>query len=254
MDESKSGDHAFSQATRIEYWRRSSSVDDEQRLSLGDELVRNCAEPLHTFCCRVQHMFCKLRLTFTCLPLLGQARAAKKTSEKQRKKSSKIVTDCFYADCLSLRSLPVSAFLQDAPGTWVLPITSINESRLLKEMGLPDSERFLIEGLQLSASVAPSDAGFTAEQRSNRAIVRMAADPPQSVGVLQRLTAKALLRPFPNGMRFSGKNMSPLPGCACARVWIRAQMLVFFSGRCSRAPELRDCCSAAGSWARRQSR
>jgi len=35
------------------------------------------------------------------------------------------------------------------------------------------------------------------------------------VGTLQSLTIKRLLRPFPLGLRFSGNNMSPLPGWLC---------------------------------------
>jgi len=45
----------------------------------------------------------------------------------------------------------------------------------------------------------------------NGAIVKLAADPPKEVGRVQTLTSKKLLRPFPLGLRFSGKNMSPLP-------------------------------------------
>eukprot|EP00966_Prymnesium_polylepis_P314700 7271743-Prymnesium_polylepis.1 len=46
---------------------------------------------------------------------------------------------------------------------------------------------------------------------STAAIVRLARHPPSKVGQLQRKTSKWMLRPFPLGLRFSGKNMSPLP-------------------------------------------
>eukprot|EP00966_Prymnesium_polylepis_P111486 2578862-Prymnesium_polylepis.1 len=45
----------------------------------------------------------------------------------------------------------------------------------------------------------------------SRAIVQLAANPPPEVGRMQRRTAESLLRPFPLGLRFSGKNMSPQP-------------------------------------------
>jgi len=49
------------------------------------------------------------------------------------------------------------------------------------------------------------------EEVSSRAIVRLAADPPVATGFVQRRTSGWLLRPYPLGLRFSGKNMSPLP-------------------------------------------
>eukprot|EP00966_Prymnesium_polylepis_P051165 1184328-Prymnesium_polylepis.1 len=46
---------------------------------------------------------------------------------------------------------------------------------------------------------------------STRAIVRLAADPPPGVGAIQHRTAHRLLRTYPAGLRFSGKNPTPLP-------------------------------------------
>jgi len=57
----------------------------------------------------------------------------------------------------------------------------------------------------------PSGLELTEEQQTMRALVRLAANPPLRVGKMQRRTAKALLRPYPLGLRFSGKNMSPIP-------------------------------------------
>ena len=65
---------------------------------------------------------------------------------------------------------------------------------MLKALGLSDFEIEQIEGLG-SVSIR-GGYGLTEEQLSSRAIVRLAADPPQDVGVVQRRTAQWLLRPF----------------------------------------------------------
>jgi len=124
---------------------------------------------------------------------------------------SKYLTDELYVTYLSLRSLPVAAFLGDEPPAWVMPITSMREDKLLKELGLPRDERNQIEGL---SSVGRLHGGLelTEEQLSSRAIARLATNPPHGVGNVQRRTANWMLRLFPLGARFSGSNMSPLPG------------------------------------------
>jgi len=134
---------------------------------------------------------------------------ARARNKLYREKSSKNTTDDFYASQLCVRSLPVAAFLKDAPPKWPLPITSINEDRLLRELGLTHTQRNDIEGLS-SVSVR-GGRGLTEAQLSSRAIARLAADPPSQVGRMQQRTARWLVRPFPLGLRFSGKNMSPLP-------------------------------------------
>jgi len=105
---------------------------------------------------------------------------------------------------------------RDAPeGGGALQMSSINEDFLLAQLGLPRTERNLIEGLQtrrISSAGANSGFGLTEEQISSRAVARLTADPSPKVGQLQRCTAKRLVRPYPLGLRFSGKNMSPLPG------------------------------------------
>eukprot|EP00966_Prymnesium_polylepis_P125114 2893326-Prymnesium_polylepis.4 len=53
--------------------------------------------------------------------------------------------------------------------------------------------------------------GTSEQQLCNRAIVRLAVNPPPQVGKLQQCTLKRLLRPHPQDARMSGKNMSPLP-------------------------------------------
>mmetsp|Transcript_74504 Transcript_74504/g.205372 ORF Transcript_74504/g.205372 Transcript_74504/m.205372 type:complete len:583 (+) Transcript_74504:981-2729(+) len=153
----------------------------------------------------------------------GGARTARKNSSKQsQRRSSELAEESFkadeesfkasglYVEILALRSLPISDFLGDAPPKWPLAITSINEDRLLRELGLQDEERNQIEGL--SSTRVRGGISLTEEQMSSRAIARLAADPPQQVGSFQRRTRAWLLRPYPLGLRFSGKNMSPLPG------------------------------------------
>jgi len=120
-------------------------------------------------------------------------------------------TDDYYASWLTLQSMPVQAFLiGERPTTSRWPITSINEDRLLVALGLRRADRDQIEGL---ASVSVRDKyGLTVDQLSSRAIAVFAAMSPQEVGAMQRRTSGWLLRPYPLGLRFSGKNMSPLPG------------------------------------------
>jgi len=113
-------------------------------------------------------------------------------------------TDELYSRYLSLRSHTVALFLGDVTPGSPLPITSMGEDRLLTELGLSLSERNQIEGLSAVSEVMEA-------QMAQRAIARLAANPPQVVGDMQRRTSKWLLRTFPLGLRFSGKNMSPIP-------------------------------------------
>ena len=120
--------------------------------------------------------------------------------------------DELYSRILCLRSMPVSSFMSSGRPIWVLPITSINEDRLLSELGLPRAERDQIEGLENTKKVTRRGSTLSiAEELSSRAIIRLAANPPPEVGRMQRRTAERLLRPYPLGLRFSGNNMSPLP-------------------------------------------
>eukprot|EP00966_Prymnesium_polylepis_P109886 2542685-Prymnesium_polylepis.1 len=93
------------------------------------------------------------------------------------------------------------------PPPWPLCVTSVNEDRFLKIIGMGDVERSQIEGLQSSQGVP----GMTEEKLSSRAILLLASNPPPGVGRMQNLTSKSLLRPYPLGLRTSGKNMNPLP-------------------------------------------
>ena len=145
-----------------------------------------------------------------------QTRARRKLEKFQRSsRNVKGANDPLYSAVLSLRSLPISDFCSHNPPAWALPITSMNEDRLLEELGLPPAERNQIEGLQVgNADPRPgggTSVGPSVEQLSSRAVARLAANPPPEVGRMQRRTAEWLLRPFPLGLRFSGKNMSPLP-------------------------------------------
>jgi hypothetical protein len=117
--------------------------------------------------------------------------------------------ETFYTECIAVRSLPVPSFLANERGKRHLPITSMKEDRLLREMGVTSAERHQIEGL--STISTRNGVALTEAQLALRAIVRLAARPPVEVGRLQRRTARWHLRPFPHGCRFSGQNMSPLP-------------------------------------------
>jgi len=138
------------------------------------------------------------------------------------------VTDEYYVARLALRTLPVPIFLSDAPPKWILPITSINEDRLLTELGLPHAERDQIEGLQSHQAAATTGEHeglhLTVEQLSSCAIARLAANPPEEVGRMQRRTSGWLLRPFPLGLRFSGHNMSPLPAWLAGAQYVALNM------------------------------
>jgi len=150
-----------------------------------------------------------------------EARARRKVERRRVASSSAGMTDTFYTGYLGLRSLPVTNFLADDPPRWALPITSMNEDRLLKVLGLSSAARSQIEGLHTqdqkkSATLrdlpANDSVGRTLEKKSSQAVVQLASNPPQAVGKLQRKTSSWLLRPYPIGLRFSGSNMSPLPG------------------------------------------
>lgn len=109
---------------------------------------------------------------------------------------------------LSLRSQPIAAFValtgdENASAFDTLSISSINEDRLLQILGLRRAERDEIEGLASTV---------LGQQQVTRALARLAANPPGEVGVMQRRCLLWLLRPVPHGLRFSGANMSPLPG------------------------------------------
>ena len=108
-------------------------------------------------------------------------------------KASKIKTDEFYSSFLVLRAEPIACFLGNAAPKWALPITSCNEDRFLKLLGLPADQRNRIEGL-IGRSAAEDE-----ERQISHEIVRLAANPPPSVGQLQRRTARWLIRPYPLG-------------------------------------------------------
>ena len=130
------------------------------------------------------------------VPLCPQVKAYRKT---RRGRAAMSMTDESYAQCLSIRSIPFARSARDAPeGGGAMQMSSINEDFLLAQLGLPRTERDLIEGLQtrriLSAG-ANSGFGLTEEQISSRAVARLTADPSPKVGQLQRRTAKRLVRP-----------------------------------------------------------
>eukprot|EP00966_Prymnesium_polylepis_P015278 353485-Prymnesium_polylepis.1 len=67
--------------------------------------------------------------------------------------------------------------MSDLPREWPLPITSINEDKLLVALGLQRSERNQIEGL--SSIKVRGGLTITEAQLSSQAVVRLAADPPK---------------------------------------------------------------------------
>eukprot|EP00966_Prymnesium_polylepis_P309381 7149015-Prymnesium_polylepis.1 len=134
-----------------------------------------------------------------------------RTKLDKKLKADKNKTDKFYSFYLCLRSEPVATFLGEGKPKSELPITSINEDRLLKELGISVSERNLIEGLSSRSRKFSSGIGVTDEQQTFRAVARLAANPTPEVRAMQRRTTNFLLRPYPLGLRFSGRNMSPAP-------------------------------------------
>jgi len=132
---------------------------------------------------------------------------AQQTME-QKHRLSKRATHPIYEGVLTVRASPLPTFLGAARPKWPITITSLSEDKLLASLGVPKAERKQIESLVQSASVHD-------DPLKSRALIRLAADPPLEAGRMQRRTAAWLLRPFPLGTRFSGKNMSPLPGWLC---------------------------------------
>eukprot|EP00966_Prymnesium_polylepis_P304238 7029040-Prymnesium_polylepis.1 len=61
----------------------------------------------------------------------------------------------------------------DAP-QWALPISSVNEDRMLTALGLSRTDRVQIEGL--SSIKVRGGLGLTEEQLSSRAVVRLALE------------------------------------------------------------------------------
>lgn len=162
-----------------------------------------------------------LSRSFTTDLVFGDETAEKAASAMRRLQNTrgtnrKLQIAELYASVLSMRSTPVVKFLKyqyDAPPS-ILTISSIEEDKLLKVLGVSASERDLIEGLHSRQRTSVTDAvlGSTAAQVSRWALVRLASDPPAKVGHMQRRTTLALLRPYPMGIRFSGANMNPLAG------------------------------------------
>lgn len=142
---------------------------------------------------------------------VDEAALASASLARRYSRSKKAMTDPAYSACLCLRGEPLPVFLGESKPRWPLPITSINEDRLLQELGMKVSERKQLEGLHSERSSVDlhHELGLTLEQLSSRAVVRLAANPPLQVGHMQRLTAKHSLRPYPLGLRFSGANMRP---------------------------------------------
>ncbi|KAL1496398.1 hypothetical protein AB1Y20_016353 [Prymnesium parvum] len=148
--------------------------------------------------------------------------ARRKLEKKRGKKRAKHATDPHFATHLCLRTVPVSDFLVAEDNGWVLPITSVNEDVLLKELGLSQLDRHQMEGLTFRSADVPSS--LTEAQLSTLASVRLARDPPPEVGTMQRRTAGWLVRLYPLGLRFSGNNMNPLPAWLAGSQYVALNM------------------------------
>jgi len=153
---------------------------------------------------------CSMGSVLSEAPDFAEQMAKARAKVEKNDTTAQHVTDEFYAGCLAMRSVPIHDFIGNVPSPWALPITSLNEDRLLVLMGLTKAERNQIEGL--SSVSMRGGLGLSEAELSSRAIARLALEPPPKVGELQRRSSRWLLRPYPLGLRFSGKNMSPLPG------------------------------------------
>eukprot|EP00966_Prymnesium_polylepis_P112076 2592301-Prymnesium_polylepis.1 len=136
---------------------------------------------------------CESAWTRISATLCPQVKAYRKT-----RRGAMSMTDESYAHCICIRSMPLVRSGRGAPGGGAMQMSSINEDFLLAQLGLPRTERNLIEGLQtrrISSADANSGFGLTEEQLSSRAVARLTANPSPKVGHLQRRTAKQLVRP-----------------------------------------------------------
>jgi len=102
-----------------------------------------------------------------------------------------------YSACLAFRSSPPKTFLSKDPPSAPLPFSSLGEDRLLMAFDLEPNDRDAIEGI-----AAHSD---------ENALVRLTSNPPSSTSWLQQRTSIWMCRAYPLGLRFSGKNMHPIP-------------------------------------------
>eukprot|EP00966_Prymnesium_polylepis_P323617 7379783-Prymnesium_polylepis.1 len=86
----------------------------------------------------------------------NMARTAAKKLHKRTKPASRKTTEVFYASCISMRTQPLTVFVDPnengAASGAQLPITSVAESRLLAVLGLPADERDQIQGLLTSST------------------------------------------------------------------------------------------------------
>mmetsp|Transcript_42418 Transcript_42418/g.124226 ORF Transcript_42418/g.124226 Transcript_42418/m.124226 type:complete len:771 (+) Transcript_42418:1-2313(+) len=143
--------------------------------------------------------------------LYGNKGSSKRQGSNSGSKAN--ITDEYYAAFLGIRSASLRAFLSfqgSKPPAWPLTITSVNEDRMLMELGVSERDRKRIEGLQATSS-SRRNVKMSEEQLAMNAIAQLAANPPAQVASVQRRTAGWLVRPYPLGLRISGRNVSPLP-------------------------------------------
>ena len=149
------------------------------------------------------------------------ARARSKKQEKQR-------TEEQLASIIALRSWPFLDVLKGADAHWALPISSVNEDKLLEALGLSAEERNELEGL-IGAVRQPtmrmgSKNATVAAPSVNSVVTKFAHSPPPGVATLQHRSEAHLVRPFPLGLRFSGANMNPLPAWLAGAQYVALNM------------------------------
>eukprot|EP00966_Prymnesium_polylepis_P077048 1784910-Prymnesium_polylepis.2 len=145
---------------------------------------------------RKQSVEAAVSLTVTPLPpRCLKAFAAKHKIEKVLAKSKHFVTNAQYANIIALQSVPVPVFLGEVPhDDAIWPITSMNENRWLRALGLTQAECNQIMGLQARGSLV-----VPAGQVPPDAQLRLARDPSARVGAMQRRCSERLLRLYPLG-------------------------------------------------------
>jgi hypothetical protein len=205
-EESALSSSSFARLSRLPKLARPESAESMDMTTADDEntISRRAFEfdisPIEVMVsaaqCRIQRSGDGVRCLLVCADLpspLAQASARKELYKQRRTPSSKDTTDEFYASLLCMRSEPIKGFLGSV-SKWTMPITSVNEDRMLKLLGISAYERNQIEGLQSSRSQFA--AGVTEEQQTTRAVMNFTTNPTRTVGVMQRRTAGWMLRPY----------------------------------------------------------
>jgi hypothetical protein len=138
--------------------------------------------------------------------------ACRSLERKQPTVKVATLTDGLYAGYIAMRTLPLEVYQACAPTADApLPITSINEDKLLRELSVSRIDRSQIEGLTKSKGKGGKHSPEAHKKLlSSRALLQLAADPPAEVGRMQRRSTQWLIRVYPLGARCRASN-SPWP-------------------------------------------